>query len=218
MKTIGVTFLILFLSGYVTFMNLEPSPIYAASDAKQFQVQLQVTSDIAISGCIGTTVMQPPIGLSQYGSVGTTTCGVNTTNSLGYKVDFLASTYQYLKSGTNFFTDKSTTTAPATWANGGTTSDFGFSLFGTDVNTTYWGSGSTCGNPYASTTNLTNGLGSLKYMGFTNFGTGTTTITRNSPTSGFHSFSICLAAEKGSSTNTPSGFYFGTTTVTATTL
>jgi hypothetical protein len=220
MKKILVTTIIFSLFGFSLFLNLEPSPMFAASDNDQFQVSMQVNSEISMTGCIGMSTMLPAIGLTQYGSVGTTTCGVNTTNSLGYKVVFLSSTTPMLKSGLNFFTDRATTSAPAVWTNGATINYFGFSVFGTDVDTAYWGSSgvTTCGNPYASTTNLATGLGTLKYSGFTNFGVGTTTITRNTATTGNNPFTICMAAERGNATSVPSGAYFGTTTVTATTL
>jgi hypothetical protein len=189
--------------------------MFAANDGENPVAQLTVASEISLGGCLGITSMIPGISMSYDTSTGTTTCSVDTTNTLGYKVDIFASTSPALKNGANYFNDLSTTSVPTTWADATTTNWFGYSLVGADVSTAKWGAPTTpniCSQPGPANLVKNN----LNFMGFGTLST--TTITRNIQTGGPSTFYICLAAEQGASTNTPSGIYFATTTVTATTL
>jgi hypothetical protein len=116
-----------------------------------------------------------------------------------------------LQSGANSFSDYGTTT-PTTWTVGAGTYKFGFSLFGTDVNTTLWGTGTTCGTAGAGTFT---GDGTMKYYGFST--TATTTSARGIATPSAVGTTICVAAEQGDSANAPSGSYSATIVVTAAT-
>jgi hypothetical protein len=214
MKKVLITAVILSVVMFSVYLNLEPTPMFAASDSKGQVAQLTVASEIALGSCTGTTVMSPGITMSYDSSTGTTTCTVDTTNVLGYKVDIYASSSPALKSGNNYFSNISTSTTQI-WANATSTNIFGFSLVGTDVDTGIWGAPSTpnmCAQPGPNDPVTNN----LKYKAFDT--SATTTITKNSSTAGPNTFYICLVAEQGNATNSPSGVYFATTTVTATTL
>ena len=158
--------------------------------------------------------MSPAIALSQDSSIGSTTCAINTSNALGYKLDISAQTNPALTSGSSYFSDISTTTIPATWASRlpTNTNIFGFSIYGSDVATGVWGATpANCGTAGAADLSST-----INWFGF--YTAATTTITRNNATGIPIPFVLCVGAEQGSNSNAVSGNYYATTTLTASTL
>jgi hypothetical protein len=213
MKKIIIISILLILTAFFAFNSFEPSPIFAAMDASSFTTSLDVSPDISITDCLNISML-PAISLSQDSSIGSTTCAVNTTNALGYKLDVSSETSPALVSGSNYFSDISTTTMPATWASRlpTDTNIFGFSIYGNDVDTAVWGATpSNCGTAGAADLSST-----VNWYGF--YTAATTTITRNSSTGGAVPFVLCVGAEQGSVSNAASGDYHATTTLTASTL
>lgn len=192
------------------FLNFEPGSLLAASSYATTTVTLNVTSEIALTGCSAIT-MSPNISLSQDTSVGTTTCTVETTNVLGYTMTAKATSTPALYSGSNSFADFGTSTT-ATWSVGASEYKFGFSAYGTDA-LSKWGSGSSCGTAGSDTFTA---AGTMQYMGFDL--AATNTASRATATvGGGNSTSFCVVAEQGNSVNAPSGVYQASMVVTATT-
>jgi hypothetical protein len=214
MKKTFIAFIIMSIGLFSAFLGFEPCPMLAATSGDSFTTSLTVTSEISITDC--PNINLGSIGLAADAAIGSTTCSVNTTNATGYYLTVAASTSPALKSGSNYFSDVSTTTMPDEWADRAptVTNVFGFSIFGANVNTGIWGTqnGSYyCGN--VSTTDVTNS--NMKWYGF--YTTATTTLTTSTSTLVAMPFTLCVAAEQGSSANAPSGAYYSTSTVTAAT-
>jgi len=210
MKKILVTTLFIGLLTCCAFLVFEPSPILADTEADSFTTSLIVTSDISISDCPNITLTA--IGLTADASIGSTTCSVDTTNSAGYTLSVAASTSPALKSGSNYFSDKSTSTMPSAWSDPGNNNQFGFSLYGPNVTSATWG---TPGTDYCGSTTPTAINSNLKWYGFMTLGT--TTITTSTSTVAAIPFIFCVAAEQGATSNAPSGAYYSTSTLTVTT-
>lgn len=207
-----IMFIIVSLSAVAMFgfSSLEPTVADAASGYATTTASLVVDSEIALTGC-GAITMSPNIGLSQDSANGSTTCTVETSNITGYAMTVRATSSPALVSGVNSFADYGTS-SPSAWSVGASAYKFGFSLFGTDVNSTLWGAGSTCGTAGAGAFSAD---GTMKYMGFNT--AATTTSSRVIATPSAINTTICVAAEQGDSANAPSGAYSATIVVTAAT-
>lgn len=188
----------------------EPSLVGAVSATDQVVVSLQVDAGISITSPSDTT-MSTNLGVAVNTAVGTTTWNVKTNNNLGYTLAVKASTNPAMQSATNLVDDYSTSTVPTLWNVTTGHANFGFSAFGTDVDTGTWGSGSFCNGSGTSTVNTT-----LKYFGF--YTTDKQIATRSSTTtpSGVDA-TVCFAVEQDGM-YIPSGIFTATITATATTL
>lgn len=212
MKKIIISMFCLGVIAVIGFASLEADSVDAASSIATTTATLTVDSDLSLTGCAAIT-MQPNIGLSQDSSVGTSTCTVETTNATGYAMTVYATSSPALQSGSNSFQDYATTTGPSTWSVAGGEYRFGYTVFGTDVSTSNWGSGTNCGAAGSATYTPD---GTLKHLGFMT--TATTTASRGTATGGGGiATTLCVAAEQGDSANAPSGTYVATIVVTAAT-
>jgi hypothetical protein len=175
-------------------------------------VTLNVTSGITISDG-ANTLMAPNLSVSVNESIGSSSWTVVTNSLQGYSLNVTASTDEAMRhtgSSTIQFQDfASGTSTPQLWdsAKGSNIYTFGFSAFGTDVNTATWGTGASCG---------TGGLISAtqRYAGFAG-PTARTIATKSSvtPVAGVAS-TICFAAEQVG-VFAPAGQYTATITGTA---
>ncbi len=215
-KIVALT-LIVFVLGIAGFSYLEPQTVIAQTTCAggvacqdSVIVTLNVTAGITISNPADTS-MSTNLGVATNVAVGTTTWNVKTNSSTGYTLTLAASTNPAMKSGSNSISDYATTTNPSLWSVGANTSKFGFSVNGTDVNTTTWGTGNFCNGASTSTVSTT-----LKYYGF--YTTATTTASRaaTTTTSGIDT-NVCYAVEQNGF-YIPSGVYTATITATATTI
>lgn len=203
--------LILVLVGYPV---LEPLEINAASATATTTVYLTVSEEITLTPPSDIS-MSPNIGLTTNSSIGTgDSWNVKTNAANGYTLTLKDDSIPALQSGSNSFSD-ATTSAPQTWgfssgqSCSGLSTCFGFSVFGNDVNSGTWGTGSNCGSGGTPS-------GTLKYRGFN----GTTTITvasKNQPTStAGATTTLCVAAAQND-VFAPQGNYQTIVTGTATT-
>jgi len=206
-KTIAVTALSVVALCFV-YVYAEPEHVDAVTDT--VVVTLNVTTGISITSPADTS-MSTNLGVSTNVAVGTTTWNVKTNDTLGYTLGLAASTNPAMQSGSDTIDDYSTTTMPSLWSVTSGNAKFGFSVMGTDVNTTTWGSGTYCNGASTSTVSTT-----LKYYGF--YTNATTTASRASVTtpSGIDT-TVCYAVEQNG-VYIPSGNYTATITATATSL
>jgi len=210
MKKILITTLIISLLSFCAFLGFEPSPMFAATSADSFTTSLNVTSEISITDC--ANIALSAISLATDASIGSTTCSIDTTNITGYTMSVAASTSPALKSGSNYFSDKSTSTMPSLWSDPGSNNQFGFSLYGPNVTSGTWG---TPGTDYCGSTTPTAINSNLKWYGFMT--QGTTTINTSTSTVSAIPFIFCVAAEQGATSNALSGAYYSTSTLTVST-
>jgi hypothetical protein len=210
-KVVALTLLtVIAVGSLVTFA--EPERVGAVSASDSVIVTLNVESGIAITSPPDTT-MSTSLGVTADTAVATTTWNVRTNNNAGYSMTLHASTFPAMKSGSNYVDDYATTTMPSVWSVASGNAKFGFSVFGTDVSTATWGTGSFCNGAATSTPSST-----LKYYGFSVAAHATSTATRSSTTtpSGIDTV-VCYAVEQDGM-YIPSGVYTATITATATTL
>jgi hypothetical protein len=207
-KKASVTTLALSLVLLTIYLGFEPQLAVALSAADTVVITMTVDAGITITSPADVN-MSRNLGVTASTAVASTTWNVKTNNNLGYALTLAASTNPALKSGTDYVDDYSTTTMPSLWSVTSGTSKFGFSVLGTDVNTSTWGTdaGNDCING-AHTPSAT-----AKYYGF--YTTATTTATRAATTtpSGVDTI-VCYAVEQNG-TYIPSGVYTATITATA---
>lgn len=201
--------LILSLCMMFMYTIFEPSSSSALDATDTVVITLDVTAGISITSPVNSS-MSTALGVSQDTAVGTTTWNVKTNNSAGYTLALRSSTTPAMKATTT--TDSINdyqTGSPNTWSVSSGAAAFGYSLFGNDVNTGTWGTGSTCSTGGAHIPST-----SLKYKGFT--GSDFTVVTRTSTTTttGVDS-TICYAVEQDTF-YIPSGRYEATIIATAT--
>lgn len=196
---------LLILSGYAFI-----EPLEVEADATSTVVTLNVTEEISITPP-DDIPMSPNITMSADSSIGTGSYWtVKTSSENGYALTLKDDTIPALQEATTSesFEDYATSSGPTTWSVPSGHYQFGFSVYGDDVNTTTWGNDTTCGSAGAPSANL-------KYSGFK----GTTQITvatSSSPTgvSGATT-TMCVAAEQ-KDVYAPNGTYVTTVTGTAT--
>ena len=192
---------------------IEPSQLTAATATTTSSVTLTVDEEISISASGGTT-LSPNVGVSQDSSVGSSVWTVTTNSTAGYTLEFTTSQANALISGSDYFTDISTTT-PINWDIAVATSTYvwGYSAYGTHVATSTWGNAAACGTAGASTFST-----SLSYGGFATTTTNAPTVASTASETGVSgaTTTLCVAVEQDA-VFAPSGSYSATVTGTATT-
>lgn len=174
----------------MAFAGLEPDILRAQSASDTVQVSLTVDSGITITSPSDVT-MSPNLGVSANSSIGSNTWNVKTNDPDGYVLTLRASTTPALKTaGGLSFADYTPATpgTPDTWSVPSGSIEFGYSAYGTDVNTTTWGTGSSCGA--AGTPS-----GTQKYNGFATSTFTVATRSATTTTSGVDT-TVCYAAEQ----------------------
>lgn len=212
-KIVGLS-LIVTMMLVVGGMYFEPNLVNAVQATDSVVVTLQVDTGITITSP-ADTVMSTALGAAVNTAIATTTWNVKTNNVLGYALTVAASTNPAMRvSPTQYVNNFATTTTPELWStipNG--RAEFGYSAFGTDVNTTTYGTptgGVSCG---ATSTPST----SLKYRGFTTSPSPTIATRAATTTTSGVDTTICYAVEQ-KGVYIDSGSYTATITATATTL
>lgn len=184
-----------------------PHLVEALTATDSVVVTQVVTPGISISAPADITLT--PLSTTQNTAVGNAVWTVTTNNNAGYSLTVNASTTPALVgTGGRQFTDLGTT--PATWS---VTSayKFGFSVLGTHVNTTTFGTDSDClagANVPSATLNWRGFAGTTAIPVAT-----TSTVTGTSGTA----TTLCVATEQNG-VFAPSDTYTATITATATTL
>ena len=152
-----------------------------------------------------------PLSMNQNTATASTTWNIKTNNQTGYTLSVNASSTPALQDDdtSEYFTDytETTTNIPEVW-NVSNAYEFGFSVYGTNVNTSMYGTDTNC----ISTTDIPSA--ELKYRGYQS----TTLLEIASSTSettmaGIDT-TLCIAVEQDT-VYAPSGFYQATTTATA---
>jgi hypothetical protein len=216
-----VIFLAVWFVGILSYSFMEASVVNSASDTSTTTATLTVQEEITLTS--PTNLNMDPINLSvNTSTTGTEQLGsgngfnVETNSQNGYKLELKATGTPAMQATSTgeAFDDASSTLQ--SWSNqvGPNDYKFGFSVLGNDVSTSTWGDSS--GN--GCKTSATDPNGSLNYRGFN----GTTNIEVASSTdetaSGGIDTHLCIVAEQGSNTTTPSGNYKAVIVGTATTL
>jgi hypothetical protein len=154
------------------------------------------------------------MGISVNSAIGSAVWNVKTNNPTGYLLTIKnASTSQALKGagGIGNFADftEATPGTPETWAVDANTYQFGYSVRGTDVNTSTYGTGSDCGT--GNTPSAT-----LKYRHASTSVITAATRSSTTTTAGVDTTACFAAGQNG--VYAPAGTYSATITATATTL
>jgi hypothetical protein len=137
------------LAAVLTFVCVEPAVSSAVTD--DVVVNLTVDAGISITSPADATML-PNLGVSANSSIATTTWNVKTNDPDGYTLTIMnASTSPAMKNAIpadGHFADytEATPGTPETWAVDSNTYQFGYSAYGTDVNTGTYGSGVSCGS------------------------------------------------------------------------
>jgi hypothetical protein len=205
--TAGVVLMAIFF-----YVSYEPGLVQAIAPATaNVVVTLEVDTGISITVDSATKKMSTMLGVSTNIAVGTTTFTVATNDPNGYTLGLSASTNPAMKAGSLIIADYATTTMPTLWSVTSGDARFGYSVFGTDVNTSTWGTGSFCNGAATSTVPTL-----LKYYGF--YTNATTTASRAATTTPAGVVTtVCYAAQQNG-TYIAGGTYTATITGTATAL
>jgi len=189
-------------------------PTSALTESDQVKVTLVVDAGLTLTPGADVT-MDPHLGISSNTAIGSSSWTVKSNSVDGYTLAVKASSSPalvHINRPAEHFDDYSEATpgVPDLWSVDTNKVEFGYSVFGTDVNGTTWGTGATCGT--APTIPPTN----RKYLGFET--TDVTVATRSTvtPNSGIAT-TICFAAEQ-KNVYAASGTYEATITATATTI
>lgn len=195
---------------FFSLMFLVAGPAFAITATDNVIVTLDVDEGITISNGPNAT-LAPNIGITNNSAIGSSAWTVTTNAVNGYSLAVKASTSPALQSGSNSFADYTETTAgtPETWSVASGAKEFGYSVYGTDVPSSTWGTGSSCGT--GSTPSAT-----LKYVGLKTTDKVVATKNTVTPVSGTTT-NICFAAAQNG-VYASSGTYTATITATATTL
>lgn len=204
-KKIFTTSLISLIFVQLFYMYMEPAIASAISVTDNVIVTLTVDSGITITSPADVT-MAPNMGTVANSSIGTAVWNVKTNRATGYTLGVQASTAPALVNGGIFFADYQIT-APTVWSLPATSYQFGYSAFGTHVNSTTWGTGANCGSAGVP-------LATLKYKGFTATTSQIATFNGVTTPAGVDS-TVCFAAGQNG-VYAPSGVYTATITATAT--
>lgn len=200
--------LVTVLMGTLIFTSFEPVYLKAQSDNSTITVTLNVDSGITITSPANIT-LTPNIGIASNSAIGSQTWNVKTNDPDGYTLALKAAASPAMAQAAlpnDSFADYQTT-APNTWAVPSGQKQFGFSVYGSNVNTTTWGTGASCGS--AGTP-----LATLKYQGFAT--TDHTVVTEGNltTTSGIDT-TVCFAAAQNA-VYASAGTYTANITATAT--
>jgi hypothetical protein len=209
------------ISALTLIMALLMSGVYAAFEPEAVNavttvsdtvlVNLTVDSSISITSPADAT-MSPNIDVSNNSSIASTAWNVKTNDPDGYTLSIKnASTAPALKNlsgGANFadYTEAVPGT-PETWSVDSGTFQFGYSAYGTDVNTTTYGTGASCGSSGTP-------LVTLKYRHASTTNVVAATRSATTTTTGVDT-NVCWAAGQNG-VFAPAGTYQATITATAT--
>ena len=196
------------------FAAIEPIVSNAATDTDDVIVNQSVTSEISLSS--PSDITMTALSTSQNSAVGSATWTVTTNNQAGYTLTLFAGAAPAMvrSGGGGNIADYTPSVAetPETWNTGSGTVEFGFSAFGTDVNTTTWGTDSDCiaGADVPSA--------ALKWRDFDLTGSADQIATAaTATTTSGTAATMCVATEQDT-LFAQSGSYTATITATATTL
>ena len=208
-KKIFTSFLALTLCVLSIFLILEPSTTRAVTD--DVLVNLTVDSGIAISSPADVTLGASNMGITVNSAIGTATWNVKTNSPAGYTLTIKnASTSPALKGAGAIgnFADYTEAVAgtPELWSVDSNTYQFGYSIRGTDVNTTTYGTGADCG-----TGNVPNAT--LKYRHASTSVILAATRTSTTTLAGVDTTACFAAGQNG--VYAPAGSYSATITATA---
>lgn len=194
----------------MVYSTMEPKIAMAATATDNVVVTLVVGSGITIT-TPGDVTMSPAIGMTSDTSIGSVVWNVESNNANGYSLGVKASASPALVSAGGSFADYTETSAgaPELWSIDVGTKEFGYSAFGSNINTTTWGTGANCGTGGAPST-------TLKYIGFETTDKIVAQQSGATGSSGVDS-TVCFAAEQND-VYAPSGTYTATITATATEL
>ncbi len=191
------------------FPVFEPEYLRAQTASDTVQVSLTVDAGISITSPADVT-MSPNISVSANSSIGSSVWNIKTNDPDGYTLTVRSSTTPALKQGAiASFADYTPGTpgTPETWNTPSSSVEFGYSAYGTHVNTGTWGTGSSCGAAGTpSATQKWNGFATTTFTVAT--ATGTTTPSGVDTT-------VCYAAEQDTF-YAASGTYLAEITATAT--
>lgn len=192
------------------FPFIEPNLAIAQTSATDtVQVTLTVDTGISITSPADVT-MSPNLGISANSSIGSNTWNVKTNDPDGYTLTVRSSTTPAMRQGSvASFADYTPTTpgTPETWNTPASSVEFGYSAYGTHVNTSTWGTGSSCGSAgVPSATQKWNGFSTTTFT----VATGNATTT----TAGIDT-TVCYAAEQDG-IYAAAGTYIANITATAT--
>lgn len=207
-KKILAVSLVSMFSVQMLFTLIEPRVAIAATAADNVVVTLTVDQGITITTPADVTM--GAITAAVNGSTGSAVWTVKTNNATGYDLFVKASSSPALVSGGNSFADytEASNGTPEVWNTGASTTEFGYSAYGTDTATATWGTSATCGT--ATTPDA-----AMKYVGFETTDKAIATKATVTGSSGVAT-TICFAAEQDG-IFAPSGTYTATITATATT-
>lgn len=194
------------------FLLAEPTIINAVTD--DVIVNLTVDSGISITSPANVTLGSANMGISVNTAIGTAVWNVKTNDPAGYVLTIKnASTSPAMKGagGIGNFANYTETPAnsPDLWAVDAGTYQFGYSVRGTDVNTTTYGTGADCGT--GNTPSAT-----LKYRHASTSEISAATRNSTTTTSGIDTTACFAAGQNG--VYAAAGSYSATITATATTL
>lgn len=195
------------------FMALEPIVTTVGAVTDSVDVTQTVTSDITITSPSDVTMSQA-LTTTQNTATGSATWNVKTNDSDGYTMTLFASTAPALSrsGGGGNIVDytPAVSETPETWSVS-SAAEFGWSGFGTDVNTSTYGTDSDCLGAGAH-----NYSTALKYRDFDLTGSADTIASSAAATStSGTNTTMCLATEQ-SGVYAVAGTYSGTITATAT--
>ncbi len=210
-KTLALSLVFSFVA-YAVMAAVEPMVANAVTD--DVVVNLTISTEISITSPTDTSLL-PNMGVVSNSAIASSTWNVKTNDNAGYVLYIKnASTTPALKgipATIGNFADftEATPGTPETWAVDANTYQFGYSVYGTDVNTGTYGNDTNCGaagTPSAS----------LKYRHAST--TNIQAATRNSTTttSGIDTVACWAAGQNG--VYAASGSYSATLTATASTL
>jgi len=184
----------------------------ATTASAEIDATLTVSEEITITSPGNISMGSGTITMTQDDVFGTGDAwNVKTNSQAGYLLTLNADQSNAMDSGSETFADytETSTGTPDTWSVGASAYEFGFSVYGTDVNESKWGDNTSCGS--SSTPDST-----LNWMGFTST-TAITVASSSSETSQSGTDTIlCVGAEQGSSIFAPDGSYTADITGTAT--
>lgn len=197
----------------IAFMSLEPIVTPAEAVTDSVGVTQEVTSDITISSPSDVSMSQA-LTTTQNTATGSATWNVKTNDSDGYTLTLFASTAPALSRGGGGGNIVDYTPAvsetPETWSVSAA-AEFGWSGFGTDVNTTTYGTDADCLGAGAHDYST-----ALKYRDFDLTGSQDTIASSAAATSTSGTdTTMCLATQQNG-IYAVAGTYTGTVTATAT--
>jgi hypothetical protein len=193
------------------YAAIEPAVAQAVSPATdEVIVTLTVDAGISITSPADEAMSQN-LGVSANSAVGDTFWNVKTNNTTGYTLSVKATTSPAMRNGTNSINDYTPAVVgtPETWSVPSGTAEFGFSAFGTHVDTGSWGTDSDC----IAGANVPSAA--LKYRDFDTSDIQIASSTATTTTTGVDA-TVCFAVEQDTF-YVPSGTYQATIIATAAT-